>query len=241
MVDSPLTLAEALAAAARTINRGTSLQETLDAIVLATRTSVPGFDHVGISVVHRDGTIETRSGTGQLVWDLDAIQYELHEGPCYESVTDDHDVLVEHIAHDQRWPEYVPRAVGLGLRSQLGLRLYDDGGTIGGLNLYSTTADAVDPDAVQAARLFATHASIALGHAQEQHSLHEAISSRKVIGQAIGIVMERYHIDEDRAFQFLVRASSTSNVKLRDVADSLVRTTNEANSTVEANGANGDR
>lgn len=228
MTDSPLPLAEALARAASAINQGTSLQETLDAIVLATRSSVPGFDHVGISLAHRDGTIETRSGTGQLVWDLDALQYELHEGPCYESITTERDVLVEHLRHDQRWPRYAPRAVRLGLRSQLGLHLYDDGRTIGGLNLYSTTSDEVDADAVHAARLFATHASIALGHAQEQHTLHEAIASRKVIGQGIGIVMERYGIDEDRAFQFLVRASSTSNLKLREVATSVVHAANES-------------
>ena len=225
---APLPLAEALAQAASAINRGTTLQETLDAIVLATRSSVPGFDHVGISLTHRDGTIETRSGTGQLVWDLDAIQYELHEGPCYDSITTDRDVLVENIRHDKRWPRYVPRAVEHGLRAQLGLHLYDDGRTIGGLNLYSTTSDEVDADAVHAARLFATHASIALGHAQEQHTLHEAIASRKVIGQGIGIVMERYGIDEDRAFQFLVRASSTSNLKLREVAATLVRTANDS-------------
>ena len=48
------------------------------------------------------------------------------------------------------------------------------------------------------------------------------MSTRKNIGQAIGIVMERYGITEDRAFQFLIRASSTSNVKLRDVAEEVV-------------------
>lgn len=228
MADTPLPLAEALTHAAAAINQPSTLQETLDSIVQATRTSVPGFDHVGISVTHRDGTIETRSGTGQLVWDLDTLQYELHEGPCYESIRDDHDVVADHIRHDQRWPRYVPRAVQLGLRSQLGLHLYDDGRTIGGLNLYSTTSEEIAPDAIHAARLFATHASIALGHAQKHHQLNEAIASRKVIGQAIGIVMERYGIDEDRAFQFLVRASSASNHKLRDVAARLVDATNES-------------
>lgn len=228
MNDTPLPLAEALAQAASAINQGTTLQETLDAIVLATRSSVPGFEHVGISLTHRDGTIETKARAGDLVPVLDALQYELREGPCYESITTQRDVLVDDIRHDQRWPRYAPRAVELGLRSQLGLHLYDDGRTIGGLNLYSTSSDEVDPDAVLAARLFATHASIALGHARKEHQLTEAIASRKVIGQAIGIVMERYQVDEDRAFQFLVRASSTSNHKLRDVARELVGASNAA-------------
>jgi len=228
MADDDLTLADALTRAAAQINGTSNLQETLDSIVRATRSSVPGFDQVGISTTHRDGTIETRAGTGDLVWQLDALQYELREGPCYDAVTQEHEVLAEHVRHDQRWPRYVPRAAQLGLRSQLGLHLYDDGRTIGGLNLYSTMSDEVDPDEVQVARLFAVHASIALGHAQKEQQLGEAVASRKVIGQAIGIVMERYHVDEDRAFQFLVRASSTSNHKLRDVARQLVDASNEA-------------
>jgi len=48
------------------------------------------------------------------------------------------------------------------------------------------------------------------------------MSSRAVIGQATGIVMERYQIDPQRAFEYLARVSQTSNVKLRDVADHLV-------------------
>ncbi|NHA00254.1 ANTAR domain-containing protein [Nocardioides sp. W3-2-3] len=39
------------------------------------------------------------------------------------------------------------------------------------------------------------------------------MASRQAIGTAVGIIMERYRISETRAFQFLVRASSTSNVK----------------------------
>ena len=35
--------------------------------------------------------------------------------------------------------------------------------------------------------------------------------------------MERYDLDEDRAFSFLVRASSTSNIKVRDIAQELVK------------------
>ncbi len=229
MEGSALPLAEALTTAATAINRPGTLQETLDTIVQATRASVPGFDHVGISLTHSDGTLETKSGTGQLVWDLDVVQYDLREGPCYEAAAGDSQTIVaEHIRHDQRWPRYVPRAAQLGLRSQLGIRLFDHEGTIGGLNLYSTEADEVDPDAVHAASLFATHAAIALGHARKGEQMGEALASRKVIGQAIGIIMERYGIDEDRGFGFLVRASTTSNTKLREVAETLVAQGNQS-------------
>lgn len=222
-----IAIATALTEAAKAINSPRSLEQTLDAIVAAARDNVPGFDHVGISVSHRDGKIETLAGTDKFVWELDQLQYEVGQGPCVESIRSEPVVVVEHARHEQRWPEFIPRAVTLGLRAQLALRLYTEEETLGGLNLYSTSSDTVEDDAIQAAELFATHAAIALGRARYEHQLNEALGSRKVIGQAIGIVMERYEINEDRAFHFLVRASSTSNVKLRDIAQEIVDTTNQ--------------
>jgi GAF domain-containing protein len=117
----------------------------------------------------------------------------------------------------------VPQAAALGVRSQLAVQLYlDDGGTLGGINLYSTYSDEVSAQAQALARAFATHSAIALGHANERQTLHEGLLTRKVIGQALGILMERYEMDEDRAFAFLVRASSHKNIKLRVLAQVLV-------------------
>ena len=101
-----------------------------------------------------------------------------------------------------------------------------DGRSFGGLNLYSTNASEINSSAVHIAQLFATHAALALGWARHDEQLSEALHTRKTIGQAIGIVMERYRIDEDRAFHFLLRSSSTSNTKLREVAQQLVDMTN---------------
>lgn len=210
------------------INESRSLQETLDAIVRATKVSVPDFEHVSISVRHRDGTIETKAGSDQLVWELDAVQYDLHEGPCVDAIEHEPVVVVQNARREQRWPRYIPAAVEKGVRSQVGVQLFAQGKHIGGLNLYSTENDEVDQDSVETARLLATHAAIMLGHAQEEHHLNQALQSRKIIGQAIGILMERYRIDSDRAFQFLLRASSTGNIKLRDVAEELVTTSIES-------------
>jgi GAF domain-containing protein len=216
-------VAQAIAAAARSINHTQSLDETLQAIAYVARDSVPGFDHVGISTLHKDGKVETKAATGHLVYELDALQYDLGEGPCVETLREVEVVSAPSIRHDQRWPRYVPGAVKAGLRSQLAVRLYLDGeGTLGGLNLYSTTSDEVSPEAESTAELFAVHAAIGLDYARERDTLNQALQSRKVIGQAIGMVMERYGMAEDRAFAFLVRASSHSNLKLRDIAQDLV-------------------
>ncbi|WP_435768818.1 GAF and ANTAR domain-containing protein [Nocardioides sp. SYSU DS0651] len=226
-MDQQRDVAAALTEAAKSIHSHRSLDETLEAIVHAAQQTVTGFEHVGISIVHGNGEIETRVGTGQLVWELDDLQYSLREGPCFDSVRSEPLLLIEDARAEERWPRYIPQALERGLRSQMGLRLYTDEGTLGGLNFYSTRSAGIAPDALQIAELFAAHAAIALGHARYEHQLNESVASRQVIGTAVGIVMERYQIGEDRAFQFLVRASTTSNIKLRDIAQELVETTNE--------------
>ena len=223
MSTSPsLGVAEELARASESINHSRTFQDTLDAIVHATSTSLPEFAHVSISVRNGGGTFETSAGTDQLAWELDGVQYDLGEGPCVEAIEDEPVVVVQHLRHEQRWPRYVQEAMARGILSQVAVRLFTDSKHIAGLNLYSTERDEVSACSAETARLFATHAAIILGHAQAEEQLNQALQSRKVIGQAVGILMERYRIDADRGFQFLVRASSTSNLKLRDVAEEVV-------------------
>jgi GAF domain-containing protein len=215
-------VASALARAARTINRPRTLEETLETIVAATRTSIPGFDHAGISVTHRNGTIETSAATGPLVWELDQIQYELDEGPCMEAMREGPIVTAPDLRHDQRWPKYVPAALERGVKAQLAVQLYVDEQTLGGLNLYSTESEIIDDQAPMVAELFATHAALALGRARRESQLSEAIETRQTVGIAIGLTMGRYRIDQTRAFEFLARASSTSNIKVRDLAQEII-------------------
>lgn len=215
-------LAAHFADAARVMTQPRTLEDALETIVEAAQRSVPGFDAVGISTVDSKGNPQTRARTGDLVDVLDAIQYGMDEGPCVDSLKGADVVVASHIGQDPRWPRYAPEAVKRGTRSQLAVRLQLEDGVLGGINFYSNIADEVDPEAESLADLFATHAAIALGHARERENLNQALESRKVIGQAVGIIMERYGLDEDRAFGFLVRTSSTSNLKLRDIAQALV-------------------
>lgn len=222
-MDNLSEFSASIAAAARTINQSQTLQETLQTIVEVACNSVPGFDQVGISTMHKGGAVETEAHAGDLVLRLDEVQYRKGQGPCVDTLRGSPIVAAPAIRHDQRWPQYVGEAVRLGVRAQLAVQLYlDDKGILGGINFYSTTSEEVSEEAEAIAQLFATHAAIALGHVKERESLNEALQSRKIIGQAIGIVMERYEMNEDRAFAFLVRASSHSNIKVRAIAQELV-------------------
>jgi AmiR/NasT family two-component response regulator len=98
--------------------------------------------------------------------------------------------------------------------------------------MYSTTSDAIDPDVQHLAELFATHASLALGRATREENLYTALGTRKVIGQALGIVMERYDLTEDRAFEYLARVSQHRNVKLRDTAAEMANQRNHQSTRV---------
>jgi len=221
-MDAPTDFAESIDQAARTLNQHRSLDQTLRTIVEVACNSVPGFDQVGIATVQKRGNIETRAFTGDLVLHLDRVQYSLGEGPCSAALQGTATVSVSNLHNERRWPRYVPQAREAGVRSQMAVKLHLDGDTLGGINFYSTTADDVNHEAQALGRLFATHAAIALGHAHERETLNQAVRSRQVIGQAIGIVMERYKIPEDRAFAFLVRASSHRNIKLRNLAQNIV-------------------
>jgi GAF domain-containing protein len=221
MPDRP-DISDALARVARQINAPTDLDSTLDTIVATAATSLPGIDHVGVTIAHRGGKMETKAATDAFVWDLDQLQYDLGEGPCIHAIEAETIVKIEHARLEQRWPRFMAQAVKRGLRSQLGIRLYVEDETLGGLNMYSTTSDTIDPDVQHLAELLATHASLALGRATREEHLYTALGTRKLIGQAIGIVMERYDLTEDRAFEYLARVSQHSNIKLRDIALELV-------------------
>jgi GAF domain-containing protein len=216
-----------MARAARAIHCPLSLDETLSTIADTALFSLPGFDAVGISTVDKHGEVHTRAATQQLVWELDRLQYDLSEGPCLDSLGDADVVTVPELRHDQRWPHYVPCAVRLGVKSQLSAKLYlDDEGTLGGLNMYSTTSAELSPETEHVAELFAAHAAIALGSARQLEGLNEALHTRSVIGQAMGILMHRYTLEADSAFGLLIRTSSHANLKLRIVSERLVAAAN---------------
>ena len=220
-------LSAGLLKVAREINEPRKLQTTLDTIVETAAQSLPGINHVGVTVAGSDGRMETKAGSDPFVWELDKLQYELHEGPCVHVIGVDPVTTIEWAAREQRWPRFMPLAVAKGLRSQIGMRLYTEEETLGGLNMYSTSSDTIDPDVVHMAELFAAHVSLALGHARREEQLTTALTTRKVIGQAIGILMERHDLDEDGAFAYLVRLSSHANVKLRRVAQEIVELRND--------------
>lgn len=199
------------------------LDHTLARITAAAVEVLPGVHYASITVRHEDGHLETAAPTDEMLLGLDAAQYELREGPCYEAATDAVHVVSPHLAADERFPRYAAVAVKAGVRAQAGIRLFETPkpSAQGALNLYSRDVGSFS-DLSVIGQLFAHQSAMALDYAREIDNLQEAIKTRQLIGRGVGIAMERYGLDEERAFAFLARVSQTRNVKLRVVAEELV-------------------
>jgi hypothetical protein len=213
----------ALASAARLADmlKPGDLDATLSQITAAAVALIPDAAMASITVRHGD-RLETVDATDRGVFSLDAAQYTLREGPCYDAATDAVHVTAPDLASDPRFPDYGARAVEAGINAQAAFRLFErSGGVQGALNLYSAKPGAF-ADLGDTAVLFRSQAAVAIAYAHEVSSLNEALETRTTIGQAMGIVMERYHLNDERAFAFLTRLSQHRNVKLRRVAEEIV-------------------
>ena len=197
------------------------LDATLEQITAAAVALLPAVQYSSITIRHADSRLSTAAPSDDLLLQVDAEQYRLQEGPCYEAAAETAHMVSSDLGADERFPRYGPVAVAAGIRSQIGLRLFDSAKSTGALNLYSTQRHAFD-DLDSLSELFAHQAGQAIAYAQHIGTLEEAVRSRTLIGQAVGIVMERYDLNDERAFAFLKRLSSHRNVKLRLVAQELV-------------------
>lgn len=197
------------------------LDATLSQITAAAVEVLPNVELCSITIRHENGKLDTVAPTDELLLKLDGEQYRLREGPCYEAATDHRHVISSDLGADERFPHYGAAAVAEGVRAQIGVRLFDSPTSHGALNLYSSKVGAFD-DIESLSGLFAHQAAQAIAYAQEIGNLAQAVRTRTTIGQAVGIVMERYGLNDQRAFAFLQRLSSHRNVKLRLIAQEMV-------------------
>ncbi|MCW2801730.1 MAG: hypothetical protein JWQ70_3202 [Aeromicrobium sp.] len=179
-------------------------------------------DDAGIMLVHGRKQIETAAATSSRVAESHNLQIVHDQGPCLDAIEGAPIYLSEDVGDDERWPLWGPAVAELGMHSALSIRLATRTRRYGSLNLYADRTNAFDEDDVAVATIFVSHASVALAAAHNEQGLQRAIDARKLIGQAQGILMERFDLDADRAFEFLRRQSQHHNVKLRSVAEWVV-------------------
>jgi GAF domain-containing protein len=214
----------AFAESARSIAGSTEVQDALQSVV---DLAVTNCECLGASVtlVGAAGGVETTASSGGiLVGRADELQYTLDEGPCLRAAEQGGAYLIVDTRTDPRWPRWGPAVAELGLGSVLSIHLFTDRRVLGALNLYYESKDDFSDDEVEVARVVAAHASVALAKLRSERDLWRAIDSRHLIGQAQGMLMERFKLSSEKSFSVLRRYSQQHNIKLSEVAGELIRT-----------------
>ncbi|MEJ2871752.1 GAF and ANTAR domain-containing protein [Actinomycetospora sp. OC33-EN08] len=207
------------------------LETTVDKLMHAAVATIPGVVGGGISRTE-ENTVRSTHATDDHIFELDQLQSELGQGPCI-TAADDPPLAGVVTANDlagadaSRWPAFAPRCVEAGFRSLMSVQLSLQGRRRSALNLYGHDPDIFDASAELTGGLFGIQAATLLHGAEHASYLGQALESRDKIGQAKGILMERFTVDDDEAFQMLVGSSQDTNIKLVDVAHWLVEEARE--------------
>jgi GAF domain-containing protein len=210
--------------------REQSVDALLQRVVDLSKSVLPGNPEASIFVMAKDRPTTVVS-TGELALRLDETQYAEGHGPCMHAATSGEVTEIPDTREETRWPDYARRAAEEGNLSSLSIPLGIDDDMVGALNIYAREARAFDEVSRSAATEFGPFAAVALGNVHAYSSARElagnlqiALESRAVIDQAKGILMERYKMTADQAFELLAQASMRTNTKLRSVAEELVHT-----------------
>jgi hypothetical protein len=136
------------------------------------------------------------------------------EGPCLEAIHAEARIqITDTAAAEQRWPRWTDAARQRGIGSLLCRSC-----SPGTARQRRRAVRRVRLGRPAPGGLFASHAAVTLFGAQHVGHLNRALESRDEIGQAKGILMERFSLNADQAFDLLVRSSQDTDVKLVDVA-----------------------
>jgi GAF domain-containing protein len=199
------------------------IEETIDAVV---EFAIQALDcsYAGVAIAGRGRKPEIPAVTDPVVAEIYQLQLARGDGPLTVCMNERVPVLISDTATDDRWPDWAAQVRALGVRSVFDVPLNTAAGTVGVMGLYSSNPDAFSSDDQAIAHILARHATVAVAKARHDATMIQAIDARKLVGQAMGILMERFDLDGDRAFEVLKRYSQDNNLKLRDVANHLVHT-----------------
>jgi transcriptional regulator with GAF, ATPase, and Fis domain len=199
----------------------TRLAETLDTVVDLARRSFR-CDGVGVVLTAPGGGYASTAASAADVKRADVLQVEHHQGPGFDAITEQQPVVSPELRFDSRWRFWAPQAADVGFRSVLSLALAV-GDPFGAVTLYSRRPSFFGIESLAPGRGLAQQASIAIAVAVEREQLLRARDAWGIVGQAQGILMERYHITAEQAFAVLRRYSSHLNQKLRVIAERIIR------------------
>ncbi|MEG9247864.1 GAF and ANTAR domain-containing protein [Arthrobacter sp. Soc17.1.1.1] len=171
----------------------------------------------------------TVSSSNDLAQRMDEAQYGFDDGPCLTAAREAREVYIEDVDDLPPSSGYRKAMEDFGVRSVLASPILLPGDSASALNLYSTAADAFPPRDRDVARRFAEEASksmqIAVRIAELTDTgadLRAAMEGRHIIDTAVGVIMSQNHCSQEEAFAILRKASNSRNIKLRDLAQTII-------------------
>jgi GAF domain-containing protein len=215
------------------------LQRILEDVTSAAVALIGGVDWADILII--DGErFRSTAPTDPVATRVDEFQQRFGQGPCLQAAVSEEVVRCDDLRTDDRWPEFATAAVDLGVHSMLSFQLYTHRQGAGALNLLSSSAGAQTAEGEALGASLAAHAAVAITTLMRHKEFQSALASRDTIGQAKGIIMERFQVDAIRAFELLKRLSQDSNTPIRDIADRLTATVATPSLRPSIEGAPGD-
>ena len=220
-------LAQRMAELARASAAPRNVEEVLSDVTAAAMELIPGTDTAGVLLIGKGGKFDSVAGTSDLPHRLDELQMLFNEGPCVEAALDEVIVRTQDFRSEERWPKYSPAVVEIGVLSGLSIKLYTAERTAGALNLFAFKPEAFDSTDETTGVVLAAHAAAAILASRQGEQLESALSTRDRIGQAKGIIMERFGVDDVQAFEMLRKLSQDGNTRLVDIAQRVIDTRGE--------------
>jgi hypothetical protein len=198
------------------------LESSLELINRLSVDSTPGADYAGITLVEAGTEIQTFGPTHPYLTWLDTVQQHFAEGPCLSDAWREDFIHIEDLTSDDRWPHYREAALArTPVRSVLSYRLFLHQKRMATLNFCSKRPHAFDAESIEIGQVFAAYTTVAWNALIREEQFRGALINRDIIGQAKGMLMERFNIDGPAAFELLRRLSQQSNDKLSDIARKL--------------------
>ncbi|WP_457963329.1 GAF and ANTAR domain-containing protein [Arthrobacter sp. D1-29] len=199
------------------------------AVFSASLLSPPGSDiSCNVTVVRRKKpvTVACSSPRARV---MDEMQYAYGDGPCLSAMRTGTTMHVPDVASQLRWPPYIQAVAAEGVRSILGVPLPLEGESSAALNIYSSRPHAFTEEEIARAELFGEQSAktlrleLRLTRLRDaKDNLEAAMKSRTAIDVATGVIMAQNRCSQEAAMTILVKASSSRNVKLRDVAAGVI-------------------
>ena len=226
---SARTSTQALADAARSLVEQHDVTSVLAQIVADCAQFVPA-DAAAFLARSAGGGLEVLSATSHKVVELELYQAQANAGPCVDATNSGEPTDgVGGAQIVERWPEVGQAIVDAGFHAVHAFPMRWRGAALGGLNLFSTSAGALDEGSRALAQNFADFATLAivqpdaLAYGDLVQKVTDALEGRILVEQAKGVLAYTRGLNMAAAYDELVARASSRHATLGVVAAEVLR------------------